>query len=291
MKIIKNNLKNLLSDFLGCDAAFNLSRRFYLNRSFPYVQVVTYHDTPKGECNNLRKQLEWYQKNFVNCNFSDLQGLLNNDTWNYDKPGLIISFDDGLRSNFDVALPLLEEYGFTGWFMIPSGFVDLVHTKQVEFAKSNLIDCHIEPSCDRIALSWDEVRELEYRGHVITCHSMNHKRLSEKLTQSELKVEINDAKQLMEIQLGHKVEIFTWVGGEEQAYSRRAFDFMKKSGFKYIFCTNCSCITAKQSSLFLERYHVEPDYSHNQLRFVLGGFYNIMYFQKRRRIFNKINLV
>jgi hypothetical protein len=120
---------------------------------------------------------------------------------------------------------------------------------------------------------------------------MNHKRLSAQLTEPELEVEINDAKQLMEVRLGHEVDLFTWVGGEEQAYSRQAFDLMIKSGFNYIFCTNCSCINAKQSPLFLERYHVEPDYCHNQLQFVLGGFYDIMYFQKRRRIVKKIKLM
>lgn len=290
MKTIKNKVKPILNSFLGSDVVFKLMRRFYLKRLFPYVQVVTYHDTSKVKCNNLRKQLEWYQKNFVNCNLADLRGLLTNGDWNYDKPGLIISFDDGLRSNFDVALPLLEEYGFSGWFMIPAGFVDLDPTKQVEFAKLNLIDYHPESSYERIALSWDEVREIEQKGHVVTCHSMNHRRLSEKLTQLELEIEIKNAKQLMQVRLGHEVDIFTWVGGEEWAYSRRAFDLMKESGFNYIFCTNCSCITAKQSPLFLERYHVEPDYSHNQLRLVLGGLYDIMYLQKRRSIFKKVRL-
>ena len=97
MKTIKNNLKIILNSFLGSDVVFKLLRHFYLNRLFPYVQAVTYHDTSNGEYNNLRKQLEWYQKNFVNCNLADLRGLLTNGVWNYDKPGLIISFDDGKK--------------------------------------------------------------------------------------------------------------------------------------------------------------------------------------------------
>lgn len=282
--LIKDNLKRILNSSLGSDAAFNLARRFYLNRLFPYVQALTYHDTPNGVCDNLKNQLAWYQNNFVNCNLADLCGLLANGVWNHDKPGLIISFDDGLRSNFDVALPLLEEYGFTGWFMVPAGFVDSNPAKQVEVAKRSLIDFYSESSCERIALSWDEVREIERRGHVVTCHSMNHKRLSGKLTQHELEVEIKDAKKLLESRLGHAVDLFTWVGGEEWAYGRRAFDLMKEAGFNYIFCTNCAPIIARQSPFFLERYHVEPDFSHSQLGFTLGGFYDLIYTRKRRRI-------
>lgn len=288
--LIKDYLKRILISSLGSDEVFKLSRRFYLNRLFPYVQALTYHDTPYSACNNIRNQLVWYQNNFVNCNLSELHGLLVNGVWEHEKPGLIISFDDGFRSNFDVALPLLEEYGFTGWFMIPPGFIESEPAKQVEFAKRSLIDFYSKSSCDRVALSWDEVREIERRRHVVTCHSMNHKRLSEKLTQLELEVEIKDAKKLLESRLGHAVNLFTWVGGEEWAYGRGAFDLMKESGFNYIFCTNCAPITARQSPLFLERYHIEPDYNHNQLRFVLGGFYDLMYTSKRRRIFKRMDV-
>jgi peptidoglycan/xylan/chitin deacetylase (PgdA/CDA1 family) len=285
----KSCLKVILSPFFGSECAFKILRYFYLNRLFPYVQALTYHDTPNGVCDNLRNQLAWYQDNFVDCNLSDLRGLLGDGVWNHEKPGLIISFDDGLRSNLDVALPLLEEYGFTGWFMVPAGFIDNDPAKQIEFAKHGLIDFCSEFTDHRIALSWDNLREIKRRGHVVTCHSMTHKRLSQSLTQTELEVEIRDAKQLLEAQVGHTVDIFTWVGGEEWAYCRGAFELMTEVGIEYIFCTNCAPITAKQSPLFLERYHVEPDYSHNQLRFVLGGVYDLLYARKRHRIFHRFN--
>ena len=287
--LIKDRLKKILCYFVGSGSVFKLSRISYLRGLFPYVQAVTYHDTPNGACNNLRNQLEWYQNNFANCNLADLRGLLTNGVWNYDKPGLIISFDDGLRSNFDVALPLLEEYGFTGWFMVPSGWLDLSSIEQIEFAKRGLIKYDDNDSYERIAISWDELKEIEQRGHIVSCHSMNHRRLSDKLTSSELEVEINDAKSLLESKLEHSVDIFTWVGGEENSYSKSAFKKIKDSGFNYAFCTNCAPIIAKQSPFFLERYHVEPSFSEKELRLTLGGFYDILYSSKRKRIAKKIS--
>lgn len=287
--LIKNRLKNSLNAFLGSEAAFVLSRRSYFRRLFPFIQAVTYHDTPEGACLNIRDQLEWYSKNFVNCDLSALLDLVTRGVWKYSKPGLIISFDDGLRSNFDVSLPLLEEYGFTGWFMIPAGFVDLEPCRQVEFTRRMLIDFHSESNNERIALSWEEVKEIERRGHIVTCHSMNHKRLSDKLTQADLEVEIKDSKELLELRLGHPINIFTWVGGEEWGYGRRAYDKMLEAGYSLVFCTNCAPITARQSPFFLQRYHVEPDYGLNQLRLVLGGFYDFKYLWKRRRIFKNLN--
>lgn len=286
--MVKNILLVLLDALLGSDVAFMLSRNIYFKRLFPFVQAVTYHDTPDGASINLRRQLEWYSENFVNCDLSDLRDLITLGVWKHNKPGLIISFDDGLRSNFDVALPLLEKYGFTGWFMIPAGFVDSESCGQIDFALRNLIDFCSESYNERIALSWEEVHEIDRRGHVVTCHSMNHIRLSDELTHSDLEFEIRASKDMLESQVGHAIDAFTWVGGEEWAYGRKAYEMTLAAKYALAFCTNCAPITAKQSPFFLERYHVEPNYKMNRLRLVLGGFYDFMYTWKRRRVLKKL---
>lgn len=294
MRKFKNNLiqaiKKILATLLGNTVAYTLTNHLFYNWRRPYVIIVTYHDTPYSQRSELRKHMEWYRNNFVNCKIDDLRGLLDDGLWQHNKPGLIISFDDGLRSNFDVALPLLEEFGFTGWLMVPPGFVEESPSKQDSFAKSCLIQFSSDPGIDRIAVSWEELRDIERRGHIVTCHAMNHKRLSNQLSPLELEVEIKDGKKLMESKLGHSMNLFTWVGGEEWAYGRSAFYLMKEVGFNFIFCTNCAPVVAKQSPLFLERYHIEPSYSLSQLRFVLGGFYEFIYTWKRRRIKNDFAL-
>ena len=263
-------------------------KKYYLEPLFPYVQAVSYHNTPENMLSKMKEQMEWYRDNFVNCSFLDLKNLLEHGEWKYDKPGLIISFDDGLRSNFNVALPLLEEYGFTGWFMVPSGWADLNISDQIKFAKRRLIEHSVGDDLEPIALSWEDMQQIELRGHVITCHTMNHRRLSNKLTTLDLENEIEDSKSLLEFKLGHGVDIFTWVGGEEWAYCKKAFEKILGAGFKYVFCTNCAPITGKQTPFFLQRYHVEPDHTKNQLRLTLGGFYDLLYLFKRKRIENEL---
>jgi len=275
---------DFLDILIGSEVAYKFSRRYYLGPLFPFVQAVTYHGISAESKTNLREQLRWYSNNYVNCRLSDLRNLLSCGTWDFDKPGLIISFDDGLRSNFDVALPLLEEYGFTGWFMIPAGFIESEPNRQIEFARRNLIDYNSEYINERIAMSWDELRELERRGHIVTCHSMNHKRLSDKLTQSDLEIEINDSKKMLESRLGHPIDSFTWVGGEKWAYGRGAYKMMLTFKYALVFCTNCAPITAKQSPYFLQRYHVESNYQIERIRLVLGGFYDFMYIWKRWQV-------
>jgi peptidoglycan/xylan/chitin deacetylase (PgdA/CDA1 family) len=282
------NIKKIFDILLGSELVYNLFKKGYLNSLFPFIHSVTYHDTPSKFLDQFRKQLEWYKLNYVNCDISDLKKFLNTGEWNYDKPGLIISFDDGLKSNFDYALPLLEEFGFTGWLMVPPGFIDIDPSEQGRFAKDNLIEFLDEQLDSRIAMSWEELKEAEIRGHLITCHTMFHKRLSSKLTTSELKIEIEGSKDLLEFKLGHLVDMFTWVGGEDWAYSREAFEMQLSVGYKIIFSTNCAPIKSKQSPFFIERYHIDPMYKLNRLRLVLGGAYDLLYLKKRKRILNKL---
>ena len=285
MKIIKF----FLSLVIGSELVFNYLKKRYNRSYFPFIHVVTYHDTPHSSLEEFRKHLEWYSKNYINCNYKNLILFLNKKTWKYSKPGLIISFDDGLRSNYDFAIPLLEEFGFTGWFMIPPSFIDQKETYQEKFAKERLIDYSQLYSDGRIAMDWDELRDINLRGHVITCHSMNHTRLSEKLDNKELRNEIIDSKLRFKDELGINIDIFTWVGGEEWTYSKNAFKLMvNNENYNMIFCTNCAPILSNQNPFFLERYHIDSHYPINMLRFILGGFYDQLYLFKRKRIYKKL---
>ena len=279
--------KLILGGLVGSELAFQLTDRFFNMPHMPYVRAVNYHDTPLIFEANLRKQLQWFSKHYEDCNQKQLRGLLRDGNWNSPNPGLLISFDDGLKSNYTVAAPLLEEFGFTGWFMIPVGFLNVASKDQEKFAEKNTIS-HQGMNTESLAMSWEDLVDLERRGHVITCHSMNHKRLSDALTDEELYEEIILSKLHMELSLGHSVSGFTWVGGEEFSYSSRAFKSIIQAGYSEVFCTNCKPITARQDPLFLNRSNVEAYFPLNQVRMVLGGIYDVKYRAKRIRIFNKL---
>jgi len=286
--INSNKIKTFLSTIFGSSIAFKLTSKLIIPEKQSYIRAVYYHDTPKNDLDNLGHHLEWYSKHFQNCNYKSLRCLLDQGHWE-GLPGLLISFDDGLRNNYEIAAPLLEEYGFTGWFMLPTAFIDENNiSKQYTIAKKNRIVFEEEFLDRRLSMSWEDVYDLEKRGHVITCHSMNHRRLSDKLTDNDINEEISSAKALMEKKLKHPITAFTWVGGEEWSYGNKAYEAMLKEGFSEIFCTNSSVITSNTNPDFLDRSHVESYYSLNMVRFVLGGLYDLKYKNKRSRIFKRL---
>jgi peptidoglycan/xylan/chitin deacetylase (PgdA/CDA1 family) len=250
------------------------------------IRAVNYHDTPALFADNFERQLQFYQKNFRPVTREDLRGLLAGH-WPHRQPGLLISFDDGLRDNFAVAAPLLEKYGFRGWFFVPAGLVDAPPAQQQMFAREHCINCLERtngPADDRLAMSWAELRELAVRGHIVGCHTMNHVRLSRDLPPAELHLEIQAAKLRMEAMLEREIDTFCWVGGEEWAYSREAAESIRAAGYRYSFMTNSQPIFPGTDPFQLQRTNIEAAWPLDVVQFQLAGFLDLIYTAKRRRV-------
>ena len=212
-------------DVLGINGLGHLLQRMALS---PFIRVLNYHEIPAKFAENFEEHLKFYSSRFVNATRPELEEFLDSGKWPHDKPGLIISFDDGTRSHYEVAAPLLEKYGFTGWFFVPSGWVLEENAAKPEFIGDN------------ITLTPEQLRYLD-ENHVVGCHSETHCRLSEDLGPEKLKFETLEAKTSLEKLLGHPVDIFCWVGGEEYTYSKTAADFIKQ-GYDLSFMTNTAVV-------------------------------------------------
>ena len=97
----------------------------------------------------------------------------------------IITFDDGMLSQFTYAKPILDNYNFKAIFYIICNSVD----------KEN-------------RMNWNNIQILEEEGHEIGAHSMNHKRLSE-LSEENIKYEIIESKRCLQ-ENGFKVTSFSF---------------------------------------------------------------------------------
>ena len=253
------------------------------NWFFPSVRVVIYHSVPQACAATFEEQLQYYAKHYSNVTLADLDGLLNGGNWNQPKPGLIISFDDGMRSHAEVAAPLLEKYGFTGWFFVPTRFVDAPEETQREFARENKISLHEDLPGPRAAITWDQARELA-KKHVVGGHTASHVRLSDKLTADDLEREIIAARGYLADKLDTAVDTFAWVGGEEWSYSQTAAKAIRDAGFRYSFMTNCTRIDQHSNPLQLDRCRIEPNWTMPMVRWQLSGIMDYRFAAKRRRV-------
>jgi peptidoglycan/xylan/chitin deacetylase (PgdA/CDA1 family) len=68
------------------------------------------------------------------------------------RKAVVITIDDGYRSTFEIAFPLLKRYGFTATLFIYSDFV----------------------GSSSLAMTWDHIRQMQAEGFEIGSHSLSH---------------------------------------------------------------------------------------------------------------------
>jgi peptidoglycan/xylan/chitin deacetylase (PgdA/CDA1 family) len=274
----KNRLARVLARTMIVHAADAIQRRLH----HPFIRVVNYHSVSRRDAAAFEAQLAWYRRSFVPVDEAGLLALLNGE-WQYPNPGLIISFDDGLRTDYDVAAPLLEKHGFTGWFFVSVGLLQTSITEQRSIAREMRIAPSDEYDDGRVFVSEDELRMLA-RKHVIGCHTSTHVRLREGLTPDQLCAEVAVAKNKLESVLSKEVTTFCWVGGEETSYSRSAAKVIAASGYKLSFMTNSQPVTARTNPLQLQRTNVEASEPIELVALKLSGLVDLYYYRKRRRV-------
>ncbi len=228
-----------------------------------YIRIVNYHHVLSEDAEKFEKQLKWYKKNYNDVNFDTFKSFVNGESLNGGKPGLMITFDDGYKDNYDVAMPLLNKYGFTGYFMVSS---DLVGESDYMTEKMLL--------------------DLLDSNHVIGDHTATHHRFNPDDSEDVLNKEIVESKAALEKMLNRNIDIFCWCGGEEQHYTADAAKVIYSAGYKYSFLTNSFPVFQNNNLFLLERTNIEASWPLFLVRFQLCGFMDKKYDLKRHRVEN-----
>lgn len=252
-----------------------------------FVRATNAHATPAIYRATLERQLQYYQRRFCGVTIDDLTALVYEGRWEKPRPGLILTFDDGLRSNYRVAAPLLEKYGFTGWFFLPTEFLSTPPGEQARFAREHIIDVDwelLDPEAkQRLAMSWDEARDLA-RRHVVGSHTRSHCRMLPSLTAEQIADEIVGSRRILEEQLQMPIRTYCWVGGENDTYSAAAAQQIVDAGYEFAFVTTSAPIRANHDPFQIHRTNVDPHWHLDRVRFQLCGIMDFVYRRKRNRV-------
>ncbi len=155
-------------------------------------------------------QLEYlHQRGYKSLDSDQLLAALAADSQPVDR-AVVITFDDGYRTVYDHAFPIMQKYDFKGIVCIYPSFIG-----------------------SRLAMSWDQLKKLIDAGWSVECHSMTHANLASKYDTPEqekqfLKQEIVASRDIIERQLGNKVRFMVWPYG---VYTDRTIKLVKESGF------------------------------------------------------------
>ena len=130
-------------------------------------------------------------------------------------------FYEGYRNSATVAAPLCDEFGLTGWFPIATSFVDCDPEHQEAFARAHWISLVEEDTQGgRIAMSWDEVRDLSSK-HVVYPHTAHHEGFDTVCPTTTSRARSSSRSVQLEAVTGQAAPAFVWLHGSSYGHSPR----------------------------------------------------------------------
>ena len=167
----------------------------------------------------LHKIVENKPKEWSEVNLVFFKNLLNNiihnnlkltslSEWKKNNIGdIVLTFDDGLISDYELVYPLLRKMNLKATFFIVADFV----------GKSGY-------------LNWDNIKEMSNSGMEIASHSSSHKYMTN-LEVSQIKYELEISKIKIEKEIGKEIDSFAYPYGD---CSNKLNRFAFEAGYKYI---------------------------------------------------------
>jgi len=215
-------------------------------REVPQLSILVYHRVTPHATNHmvvapdlLRRQLQAVKQHGYTAITPDewvaaVQGRMTAPP----KP-VIITFDDAWRDQYKYALPILEELGMRAVFYVYTATIGSPDT-----------------------MSWDELRDVAGRGHVIGCHTATHSDLARPFQcensaryAQRLQREIAEARAVLEERLGVPVEHFCYPYGY---YNTNVIALVRAAGYRTAMTVNPSANDAATPLLQLGRIVVAP---------------------------------
>lgn len=179
----------------------------------PGVPVLMYHkigDEPNNDAvisrEKFLEQMNYLHRNgYHPISLEELYAYLTRGQKLPPRP-VVITFDDGYRDTYEVALPVLKQYGFKSVLFIPG----------MQVGKR---------------LSREELLEMRAAGMEIAAHGFYHRPLGA-LSPREQEEEIKKSKEILDQTLGQDTRFFCYPNG---SYNRETLRILREAGFVMAF--------------------------------------------------------
>lgn len=179
-----------------------------------------------------------------------------------ERTAVVLTFDDGYRSVYEHAVPVLLEHGYPATvFLVPGAMNGQRALDALPEDLGPLID-------------WSQARELVRQGIVVGSHSMTHRKLA-LLSADEARREVVDSTRALEDGLGVRVEEFCYPYGSFDAFTPAIEAMIRDLGFGAICVNIAGHNVAAHDAFRLKRLRISwVDDSRAEMRKQCAGAYN-----------------
>ena len=170
MPVLTNTLQTQLKSSLLNFALATVPKKY------DYVGLTLHNFSPD--------HYHWATKVITHINhkygFLDPNNLNFSNPYNVSAPRVLLTFDDGFKSNLHIAKKILNPLEIKAIFFVSSNFIGLSSSASYQFAQHHIYPSRTidESDGDTTSLSFLDIQYLIETGHVIGAHTANHCSLS-----------------------------------------------------------------------------------------------------------------
>ncbi|HNP75075.1 MAG TPA: polysaccharide deacetylase family protein [bacterium] len=239
----------------------------FLQKYFPLagVPVLLYHSISNDGSklsvspDDFRHQLDILKRNgYGSLSLSELQGYFS--TGHFPRHKVLVTFDDGFRDNYDIARPLLAQYGFKAIFFISGKYIN----RTADFCTDNA-------DKRKLMMTVNQLVGLQQEGHEIANHFFSHRPI-ENLSDDEIEAEYFSNKNILAGAVGSK-ESLNCVAYPRNKKARSIFGKLKEIGVKLGFGGRPGVCLSASLPLDIERIQVYRQDSSEKFLARLSPYY------------------
>jgi hypothetical protein len=157
------------------------------------LRIMLLHDVPPPDFDRFRRLVDQCLERFELAGPEAVEDLFHGRCNDATSDKLLITFDDGLASNYQAAAHLAKCGVRAIFFVIPS-FIDRTMQQYFDFHASNGVQAFgFETRGEPKGLSRSQVHEMAAMGHLIAGHNFAHRDLGKLTAPSDLEYEIDRA--------------------------------------------------------------------------------------------------
>jgi peptidoglycan/xylan/chitin deacetylase (PgdA/CDA1 family) len=243
-----------------------------INYSNNELIILNYHSTPKKFNGNFERQVLYLSSRFNIISPADLDKYYFGNSWKSDKPSILFTFDDGLKNNLN-AVSVLEKYNIKALFFLVPNFINSEKNNQKEFYIKNIrpvINKEIDSESDDFtALSWQDIKLLITKGHIVGSHTLSHNLIAQNSTLQNSKIEIVNCKGVIEKALDIKINSFCSINNTILSVAKKE-KLLIEQNYKFHFTTFPGFNEKRKDSMLIKRRNVESYWLMGVFYFALG---------------------
>ncbi len=180
------------------------------------LPILTYHSIDNSGSvistspEKFRSQMQYLSDSSYNVISLNEIATCIRENRSFPARSVVITFDDGFKNNYEIAYPILKEYGFSATIFLVTGYC----------GKNNQWLGQPPEIPELEIMGWDEIVEMSRDGIDFGAHTVNHPNLLE-LTQEQAEDEMIDSKKEIEARLGKNIMCFAYpYGGKINRFSK-----------------------------------------------------------------------